>query len=49
MVRFVHGNARIWFYRNEDDINIYVAPLDKDGYPAIPAPISFRIWLRELS
>ena len=45
-VRVRRGEVRVWFYRNESSIDVYVRPADPDAQNS-PAPICFRISARD--
>jgi hypothetical protein len=44
-IRVRRGEARVWFYRNESSIDVYVRPAKSAGVE--PAPICFRISARD--
>jgi hypothetical protein len=49
VVRVWRGEARVWFYRNESSIDVYVKPVQRNQQSsgAGPAPICFRISARD--
>lgn len=44
-VQVRRGQARVWFYRNDGSIDVYVRPASEGNDK--PAPISFRISARD--
>jgi hypothetical protein len=48
LVRVWRGKAKVWFYRNESSIDVYVRPADS-GTTNLAAPICFRISARDFT
>lgn len=46
LLRPWRGEAKVWFYRNESSIDVYVKPVQPNQQSG-PAPICFRISARD--
>jgi hypothetical protein len=47
-VRTVRGAKQVWFYMNDESIDVYVRPEETGHNGPGAASIWFRIWLRDL-